>query len=396
MRPRLRLRRWGAVARRLFCPLGLSCLLCLLAAGCRPAAAPRTKVKTDPLRWARCVTWVVRDSVTHLTVYPAWKGDPSPLRYALIPRGAAGVAPGEIALPVPARRIVCLASVHAGYLAALGDEASIVAVGAAGDVYDSALRAAVRAGRVAAVGSGSQLNAEAVLALHPDLVLANAVDAADYAALQRLQAAGIPVCVTAEWMEDHPLARAEWLRVFGRLVGRGGRADSLFAAEAAAYLSLARRGAEEKNRPTVIVGAPFRDTWFVPGGRSFMARFLSDAGADYLWQHDTTAGGVPLSLEAVLARGRNAAFWLEPGNWRTLQDGRRQDARLAVFSAFRRGAVYNNDARTAPAGGNDFWESAPVYPHRVLRDLLAIFHPADFPGPLFYYRRLPAGDAHHP
>ena len=372
-------------------------------------------VEPAGLRWARTVDWARRGDTVELVVKEPWKGARRPLRYLLsVPQSGDAEDAGPSSPPqdppaptvgdsepsatsaigLPARRIACLAAVHVGFLAALGETGRIVAVDAKRHVYDASVRAAVESGTVVEVGSGSTVDAERLLAARPDLVLTNAVEASENASLERLRRAGIPVIVTAEWMERHPLARAEWVRLFGVLTGAEARADSVFAAVEAAYAETARaadRDAARTGKPSVLLGGPFRDQWFVSGGRSYMARLIADAGGVYPWREDTTAGGVPLSFEAVLARARNADVWLLPGDWRSLADGVRQDGRFTGFSAFRRGAVYNNDARLRADGANDYWESGVARPDRVLADFAYIFHGGEGAGEeaLFYHRRLP-------
>jgi iron complex transport system substrate-binding protein len=356
-------------------------------------AAPPSEAGPVSARWARGLSWESRGARLEVTVSEPWKGARQPLRYSLVPQNeaAGNPEPGVEEIRLPVRRIACLASVHIGFLKALGATGTIVAVDAANHVYDSAVRAGVASGRVFVAGSGTQLNVERLLQERPDLVLANAVGVSEYEAMERLRRAGIPVLVTAEWMEHHPLARAEWLRLFGLLLGRERAADSLFTRIESSYVAQARAARAQARKPTVLIGGPFRDQWFVPGGRSYMARFLRDAGADYLWKDDTTAGGVPLSFETVLTQARDAEAWLYPGDfnhhWRDLSDGRRQDARFASFSAFRNARVYNHDARRLPDGANDYWESGLVNPHRMLADLVSIFHGGG--DCLFYHRRLP-------
>jgi iron complex transport system substrate-binding protein len=183
------------------------------------------------------------------------------------------------------------------------------------------------------------------------------------------------------------------VRLFGLLLGKERQADSLFKAIETSYGEQAQIARAKARKPTVLLGGPFRDQWFVSGGRSYMARFLEDAGADYLWKQDTTAGGVPLSFESVLTKARGADVWLYPGDfthhWNTLGDGIRQDARFASFNAFRAGDVYGNDARRLPDGANDYWESGNVNPHRLLADLISILHGSE--DSLFYHRRIPPG-----
>lgn len=354
------------------------------------------------LRWAKTLDWSQRGSELALTISEPWKGARAPLRYILRRTDSTSPEPGVPApktapsqttggtvptLLLPAKRIACLAAVHVGFLSALGAADRIVAVDAKSHVHDASVRAGIDAGRVAEVGSGGQLNVERLLSVKPDLVLVNAIGASEYAALERLRRAGIPVLVTAEWMENHPLARAEWTRLIGVLIGQESRADSLFGAVESAYLRLAERARRRADRPTVLLGAPFRDQWFVSGGRSYMARLIGDAGGHYLWEDDTTAGGVPLGFEAVLLRARDADVWLHPSDWRSVGEIGKRDSRFERFGAFRRGDVYNNDARLLPDGANDYWETGVTRPDRVLADLVSIFH--DGEDSLYYYRRLP-------
>jgi iron complex transport system substrate-binding protein len=62
-----------------------------------------------------------------------------------------------------------------------------------------------------------------------------------------------------------------------------------------------------------------------------------------------------------------------------------EDPRFALFRAYREGKMYNNNRRTNGLGGNDFWESGRANPHKVLADLVAIFHPQILPDHEFVY-----------
>jgi iron complex transport system substrate-binding protein len=364
--------------------------------------AQTSALSASSLRWAKSVEWQRKGNRIDVTITRPWKGAREPLRYTLLlPEEASAstntdsksAKEGSKEIRLPVRRIACLASVHVGYLKALNATGTIIAVDAANHIYDKGVRNGVKSGKIFEAGSGAQMNVERLLAAKPDLVVANAVGVSEYQALQRLTRAGIPVLVTAEWMEDHPLARAEWVRLFGVLLGKEREGDSLFTAIETSYLQQAKVARAKARHPTVLIGGPFRDQWFVSGGRSFMARFLEDAGGDYLWKNDTTAGGVPLSFETVLTKARTADLWLYPGDftnhWNTLGDGTRQDTRFSSFDAFLRGDVYGNDARRLPDGANDYWESGNVNPHRMLADLISIFHGTE--DSLFYHRRIPPG-----
>lgn len=127
----------------------------------------------------------------------------------------------------------------------------------------------------------------------------------------------------------------------------------------------------------------------MPGGRSYVARFLADAGAAYLWTDDETTGSIPLDFETVFERAADADFWLNPGSWTSRAEAAAADKRYTQFRAYQTGAMYNNNARLNENGGNDYREGGLANPDVVLADLVKIFHPELLPDhELFYYRKL--------
>ena len=51
--------------------------------------------------------------------------------------------------------------------------------------------------------------------------------------------------------------------------------------------------------------------------------------------------------------------------------------------------IYNNNERISSGGGNDYYESGPINPQKVLADLIKIFHPELLPDhELYYYKKL--------
>ena len=143
------------------------------------------------------------------------------------------------------------------------------------------------------------------------------------------------------------------------------------------------------NKPTVLLNAPYQGIWWIPGGNSFLARFLKDAGAAYLWADDPSTGSKIIDFEVIYEKALDADYWLHPGQWNSLKEGLAVDERFAQFRAFREGHVYNNNARVNKYGGNDYWESGLTKPDVILADLIKIFHPELVPDhKLVYYKKL--------
>lgn len=85
-------------------------------------------------------------------------------------------------------------------------------------------------------------------------------------------------------METSPLARAEWMRFYGRLFGVAQRSDSLFADVEKQYNDLKQKVAKHSGiHPTVFCDLKLGNAWYQPGGSSTMGQLITDAGGHYLW-----------------------------------------------------------------------------------------------------------------
>ena len=346
-------------------------------------------------------------------------------RFVLRPKGSdRGTLPkgleGATVLQVPLARAVALSSAQVGFMARLGLENAIVAVGEGKFIADSALYERVQKGEVAEVGSGPTLSLEKLLALKPDLVMNFATGGA-YDDYQRIEALGLPLMLTSEWQEEHPLAKAEWIKLFGMLFGVDSLANAVYEQSKADYLasfnksgleiaspsarndtlsssnggvagvSPARGGSEQQRAsegetspanssefripnselpcPRVLVGMSYGGVWYAPGGQSYTAQLIRDAGGCYLWAADTSRE-LRFSLEQVIALADSVDVWINPGMFATAKEILAEEPRVERIKAFREKRVFQNDGRKGPGGGNDFYESAVAQPEKVLNDFV--------------------------
>jgi iron complex transport system substrate-binding protein len=186
--------------------------------------------------------------------------------------------------------------------------------------------------------------------------------------------------LNAEYLESDPLARAEWIKFTALLFNREAEAANLFATIAAAYKQVSARVTDVVARPLVLAGDPYGGTWYIPGGQSYIARLIADAGGTYAWADNPSSGSVPVAFETVLARAATATAWFSSLAVFDVRDALRSDPRLDWLSPVRRGAVYSNQIRP------DYWETGVIHPHLVLADIAAALHPDRFPGhrPVYY------------
>ena len=291
------------------------------------------------------------------------------------------------------QRVAALSSAQIGYMLRLGLESRIVGVGEGKYIADSALYARIAAGEVAEVGSGSTISLEKLVALQPDLVMSFATGGGhdDY---ERIEALKLPLMLTSEWQEDSPLAKAEWIKLYGMMFGVEALADSIFKEEVSLYESALdpsatdlRSSAQDdttpnsqntlsslvsrlssKKCPRVLVGMSYGGVWYAPGGNSFTARLIKDAGGCYLWASDTSRG-LQLTLEEIMKEADSADVWVNPGMFATPDELLAAEPRIKYIKAFKEKRVCQNDGRKGPGGGNDFYESAVAYPAEMLQNL---------------------------
>jgi iron complex transport system substrate-binding protein len=321
-----------------------------------------------------------------------WQGstESDVLEYVLYPRDEPqpDVRDADLVVPVPVESVVTMSTTFLPHLIAVEALDSLVGIDMVGFAYAPEVHDLAENGEIIEVGSGPGVDVELMLSLNPDLTLVNSYGG-DFDAQPALEAAGLPVVVLGDWVETTPLGRAEWLLFTSLFFDRLEEAQSIFAMTAREYRRLSGIARTARTWPSVIVNAPFQGTWSVPGGDSYMAQFINDAGGDYVYSDDTSTGALFYDIESVFAEAGEADIWINPGIWSTLAQGEAEDARFTEFKAFGDGAVYNNNRRIGPGGGSDYFESGAVSPHVVLADLLWVFHPELVPDYApYYYQQL--------
>ncbi len=345
------------------------------------------------IRHAEGFDIVYKEDFKLLRVFKAFTDRQDTLQYLLLPKGRPrpeGYARAQV-IEVPLKNLGVLSTTHVGFLDALGLSNKIIAMAATDYLYNPVLQKSVAEGRITPLQEQG-INEELLLALQPGALMVSGMAHKDFAQYRRLEAMGVPVLVNAEWLESSPLGKAEWLKFVAAFFDEDALADSLFAGIEARYMLVKEKTQAllPKEKKTVFTGAAYKGTWYVPGGQSFAAHFLRDAGAQYPWQSSEDSGSLPLSFEEVYAQVLEADCWIQPDAGASLQAIAAADKRYQDLRAFRERAVYLRNKRQHPKGGNDYWEAGVVQPDVVLADLVKILYPNLLPThELYFYQKCP-------
>ncbi len=354
----------------------------LLLAGCRNgAASQQQQVASGGVEYARWLSIEQCDGYTRIDVKNPWNEGAVLQTYMLVPQGAElpdGAKSGGTVVRTPLRSALVYSSVHGGVIKELGELQSITGVCDVQYFDMPEVKKGVEEGRIVDAGNSMQPTLEKVVQLRPDAIILSPFQNGGYGALTNM---GIPIIECADYMENTPLGRAEWIKLFGELYGRRAEADSIFESVERRYMGLKSLADSVVERPTVISETVTSGVWYVPGGDSYMAHLYVDAGACYPWQENGSTGSLSLSFEQVYDRAHDADVWLVKSlNEMTLGEFAAQYPLNAEFKAFKERRVYQ-----CPTMRTTLYQDFPFHPDVLLEEYIKIFHPGLLPDSTRYF-----------
>ncbi len=292
-------------------------------------------------------------------------------------------------IKTPVNDVIVFSTTHIGFLSALGESHGVTGVSGLDYTCDKVIRSNAELEKVYEVGNPPNVDYERIINMKPDLVFLYGLQSSVTGISSRLRKSGIPSILIAEYLEPHPLGKMEWIRLFGELYDKAELSENIFRKTVLNYQNAKRITDTLKEKPWVLVGLPWKDTWYMSGGKSFTARLIEDAGGNYVLNDNTSSEYIPLSLEAAISRSFDADIWINTGSARSINEILGRDERFSLLDVYRQRELYNNDAKLCGNGGNAFWEKGVVEPDIILKDMIKIFHPELMKAHDFvYYRKL--------
>lgn len=342
--------------------------------------------------YAQLFKLTAEDNYTMLSIRNPWQGENQKmLEYYIASKDEIlpDSLPKSRIIRTPVEKVVCLSTTHIAMIDLLGGSEGIVGVSGIDYVSNIRVKERIEQGLVKEIGYDNNINNELIASMEPELVIAHGIGAETAAYMAKLEEAGIPVLFISDYLETNPLGRAEWIRVFGCLYEKSGEADNYFMKIAGEYEILRQEIISiEPYKPLVMTGLPYKDTWFISPGNSYLSTIIEDAGGTYIWEDQISDISIPMSLESVYIRALKADIWINSGAALSIDEILSMDSRLGDLPPVLNGMVFNNVKWLGANGGNDYWESGALSPHKILMDLASIFHPEYFPAfdPCYYIR----------
>ncbi|WP_026713170.1 ABC transporter substrate-binding protein [Flavobacterium daejeonense] len=277
-------------------------------------------------------------------------------------------------LSVPLQSIVVTSTTNIPFLEMLNAEKYLVGFPHTDYISSVKTRKLIDAGSVQNVGQNERLNIEKLIDLAPEAIVTFGVDN-NNPMIDNLKKSGLNVLIQADWMEQSPLGKAEWIKLYAALFGKEKEGKILFDNIVNNYKEALELVANEKAKTTVLYGSMYQNQWFVAKGNSWVAEFMKDAKSNYLWADTEGSGSLGLSFENVLEKAKKAQCWIASGSFKNLKELANSNTHYSQFDAFTKKNVYTFESKLGATGGTLYYELAPSRPDLVLKDYIKIFHP---------------------
>lgn len=270
-------------------------------------------------------------------------------------------------IEIPLKDVVLTSSSFIPHLEALGVESTLKGFPNTKYISSEKTYELVLEGKIAELGSDTQLNLEQLIHLQPDALITFSYGG-DREEHRKISKAGIPILYNNDWKESEPLARTEWILFFGALYDKLDLAVSLFNDTEMRYKSLTKKNIDKGK--TMISGAVFQGVWYAPSGQSFMSKIFQDAGINYLFSNTTGTGSLSLDPEYVLDTGKNARYWFNPDRYISKEQMYQVNSIYKEFDAMKNSKVFSYGSKTGPNGSLIYFDQSGLHPDWILEDIL--------------------------
>ena len=263
------------------------------------------------------------------------------------------------------RRICCQSSTHLAFIDALGELNRVVGQCGLQYVTDPVIRHNLDSNGTREICQGEKEINEVLLDLNPDIYFTypygRAADEEKNKPFREL--------IIAEYLEVDPIARLEWLKLFGILFQKAELADSIFESKKSEYLAL-KQEMVITDKPTFMMNLPYGDSWNQPSAKSLIVSLIEDAGFNYLYHDSSSTENHTLTLEKAWSDGAQADYWIVIANRAADFSMQQLLKEEEVYQSFK--SVQENQVIFCNSSTTGYFTKGVLEPEIMLQDLIDI------------------------
>ena len=183
---------------------------------------------TLQMKYATLLHIVRYEDYTIVSIDNPWKEGKTLHKYVLLEKGRTPSAelPKGTVIHIPATKNVVFNTAHCQLMDWLGARSQLSGITDLKYILVPFVKEGVSKGIIEDCGDGMSPVVEKIIDMKPDLIMLSPFE--NSGGYGRLDDINIPLVECADYMERSALARAEWMRFYGLLLGKSEEADSLF------------------------------------------------------------------------------------------------------------------------------------------------------------------------
>lgn len=212
--------------------------------------------------------------------------------------------------------------------------------------YIDNARKAMEDGKILYAGKYSEPDYEMLLSYHCPLAVESMMIGHASDVKQKLEELGIAVLTDQSSMEEHPLGRTEWIKLYAALLNEEDRAEELFQ-EQVAYLNEALK-AESSGKTVAFFHISSSGYVVARKSGDYVTKMLELAGGQYVFKDlgdaQTRTSTVNIEMEQFFAAAKDADYIIYNstigGEIHSMEELLKKSPLLAQFKAVRNGNVW--------------------------------------------------------
>jgi iron complex transport system substrate-binding protein len=259
--------------------------------------------------------------------------------------------------------IACQSSTHVAFLNAINKVELDKGLCGMEYVQNSEINSRLIKNNVVEICAAEQVDIEVLQKINTDLFLIYPFETDGKA---KYDGAGIRTLFIAEYLEQTPLARLEWIKLFGLITGKAQEANTYFENAEAEYLSLISK--TKKANSKFILNLPYKESWFMPSANSMIVNLIEDAGLTYYYPSSGITENETRSTETVWNDAMFADYWIimasRPADF-SLADLLAEESVYEEFLSVKKNQVIFCNTATS-----DYFVQGVVEPQIILKDIL--------------------------
>ena len=276
-------------------------------------------------------------------------------------------------------RIALLSTTHSYFINALNGMNNVCGVTYADRIQLANLQEQIQNGRTQNLTKNGDVNQEDLLMLNPTVLFSVPFEPTDY----RSKLRDCSIIPTSEYLEEHPLGKAEWLYVFGYILRKDVLAKELFLEIESEYLDAMQDSSKDASQGSakVFFATNNGSDWTVANNQSYWAILLKDAGAEYVGATEGK-GNLNFDKERMLFALNEADAYGELVYFPNTSNVSLSQLHPEFTQS---GPFLHKKLFLCNAANNGFFDKALLEPHILLQELKKVLSDSTFSGYYFQH-----------